>query len=301
MASTFADAVSKLRAAAEPTRVRILALLARAELTVGEICEVLGQSQPRVSRHLKLLTDAGLIDRLRERHWVYYRVPPMGAGRQATHQFMAMVDTADSVLQLDRHRMERVLTERARRAAAASEADPQLSAQIEATLLQELGSEPIGALLDVGTGSGQMLKLLGARAVRAVGVDVSSDALRLARTNIYEAGLNHCELQHGDMYELPFGAPLFDVATVGRVLSRAERPVPGLTEIARVLKPAGRLILIDDFDSLSQAIGGNPLVGLSNWFTAAGLEFVRVNSVDTDNGHWLIALGRRAASQRVAA
>lgn len=290
-----------LRAAAEPTRVRILALLALAELTVGEICEVLGQSQPRVSRHLKLLADAGLIDRLRERHWVYYRVPPSGSGRQATHRFMAMVDATDSVLQLDRYRMERVLTERARRAAAASEADPQLSAQIEATVLQELGSQPIGALLDVGTGSGQMLKLLGARAKRAVGIDVSSDALRLARTNIYAAGLSHCELQHGDMYELPFSAPLFDVATVGRVLSHAEQPVPALTEIARVLKPAGRLILIDDFDALSQTMGGNPLAALRGWFAAAGLEFVRVSPVDTDSGHWLIALGRRVANARAAA
>jgi DNA-binding transcriptional ArsR family regulator/precorrin-6B methylase 2 len=290
-----------LRAAAEPTRVRMLALLARAELTVGEICEVLGQSQPRVSRHLKLLTDAGLVDRLRERHWVYYRVPPSGEGRQATHQFMAMIDPADAALQLDRYRMERVLTERARRAAAASEADPRLSEQIEATVLQELGNEPIGALLDVGTGSGQMLKLLGARAKRAVGVDVSSDALRLARTNIYEAGLSHCELQHGDMYELPYSGSVFDVATVGRVLSRAERPVPALTEIARVLKPAGRLILIDDFDALTQAIGSNPLAALRSWFAAAGLEFVRVNPVDTDNGHWLIALGRRAENARAAA
>jgi ArsR family transcriptional regulator len=248
-----------------------------------------------------LLADAGLIDRLRERHWVYYRVPPSGSGRQATQQFMAMVEATDSVLQLDQYRMERVLTERVRRASAASEADPQLSAQIEATVLQEIGSESIGALLDVGTGSGQMLKLLGSRAKRAVGIDVSSDALRLARTNIYAAGLNHCELQHGDMYELPFGASLFDVATVGRVMSRAERPLVALTEIARVLKPAGRLILIDDFDALLQATGGNPLATLRSWFMTAGLDFVRVNPVDTDNGHWLIALGRRAENARAAA
>jgi ArsR family transcriptional regulator len=146
-----------------------------------------------------------------------------------------------------------------------------------------------------------MLKLLGSRAKRAVGIDVSSDALRLARTNIYAAGLNHCELQHGDMYELPFSASLFDVATVGRVMSRAERPLVALTEIARVLKPAGRLILIDDFDALSQATGGNPLATLRSWFMTAGLDFVRVNPVDTDNGHWLIALGRRAESARAAA
>src|SRR5690606_36244700 len=184
---------AQLRAAAEPTRLRILALLSRAELTVGEICDVLSQSQPRVSRHLKLLADAGLIDRLREQYWVYYRVPATGPGQVAVEQLLSFVDDQDEVLVRDRQRMERVLGDRVRRAAAARATDARLSEQIRKMLIDELGSEQIGALLDVGTGAGHLLELLAGRAARAVGVDISSDALRLARTNIYGAGLRHCE------------------------------------------------------------------------------------------------------------
>jgi ArsR family transcriptional regulator len=290
----FLDGLAQLRAAAEPTRLRILALLSRAELTVGEICDVLSQSQPRVSRHLKLLADAGLIDRLREQYWVYYRVPATGPGQAAVEQLLGFVDPNDEVFVRDRRRMERVLAERVRRAAAATSAtDPRLSEHIQSVLVSELGEGKIGALLDVGTGAGHMLELLAGRATRAVGVDISSDALRLARTNIYGAGLRHCELRRGDMYDLPFEAPTFDVATVGRVLSAAENPGAALGEIARALKDGGRVLLIDDFDALEQACNGNPITALRAWFVAAGLEFVRVHPIDTEHGHLLIAVGRR--------
>lgn len=297
----FIDGLAQLRAAAEPTRLRVLALLLRAELTVGEICDVLSQSQPRVSRHLKLLTDAGLIDRLREQYWVYYRVPPEAEGQQTVEQLLGFIDPNDEVFVRDRQRMERVLGERVRRAAAASAADPRLSEHIEAAVVKELGSSSIGALLDVGTGAGHMLELLASRATRAVGVDISSDALRLARANIYGAGLRHCELRRGDMYDLPFETPSFDVATVGRVLSAADEPVAALTEIARTLKHDGRLLLIDDFDALEKACGGNPIATLRQWFTTAGLDFVRVHPIDTEHGHLLIAVGRRRTAAVTAA
>jgi ArsR family transcriptional regulator len=295
------DGLAQLRAAAEPTRLRILALLSRAELTVGEICDVLSQSQPRVSRHLKLLADAGLIDRLREQYWVYYRVPATGPGQAAVEQLLSFVDARDEVLVRDRQRMERVLGERARRAAAATSAtDPRLSEHIQSVLVTELGEGQIGSLLDVGTGAGHMLEMLAGRATRAVGVDISSDALRLARTNIYGAGLRHCELRRGDMYDLPFESPTFDVATVGRVLSAAENPIVALSEIARTLKDGGRVLLIDDFDALEQACNGNPITTLRSWFTAAGLDFVRVHPIDTEHGHLLIAVGRRRLSASLA-
>src|SRR5688572_11117910 len=117
MASTFLPVVSALRAAGEPTRLRLLVLLAKAEMTVGELCEVIGQSQPRVSRHLKLLTDAGLLDRLREQSWVYYRAPASGSARATVQQVLALLDEEDDVLRRDRKRMEQVISERARRAA----------------------------------------------------------------------------------------------------------------------------------------------------------------------------------------
>lgn len=301
---SFLAAVSALRAAAEPTRLRLLALLARAELTVGEICEVIGQSQPRVSRHLKLLCDAGLLDRFREQLWVYYRAPASGEARDIVWQLLALVDEGDDVLSRDRRRMEEVIAERGRRAAdhlAEEESLEKASDVVDATVLEELASEPIGALLDVGTGSGHMLKLLGAKATRAVGIDISSDALRVARTKVHGAGLSHCELQRGDMYDLPFPAPLFDTVVAERVLAGAERPLVALAEIARTLKHGGRAVIVEDFDSLSSASSTNPISTLRDWFAKAGLEVSRVRPVDTEAGHLLVAIGRRLARSTAAA
>lgn len=300
---SFLSAVSALRAAAEPTRLRLLALLARAELTVGELCDVIGQSQPRVSRHLKLLCDAGLLDRVREQLWVYYRVPASGAARETVAQLLALVDENDDVLRRDRRRMEEVIAERGRRAAdeLSDERAAETSEVIDATVLDELAAEPIGALLDVGTGSGHILKLLGAKASRAVGIDISSDALKVARTKVHSAGLSHCELQRGDMYDLPFAAPLFDTAVAERVLAGAERPVLALAEICRTLKHGGRAIVIEDFDALTAASTANPIATLREWFAKAGLEISRVRPVDTEAGHLLLAIGRRVAHKTVAA
>jgi len=325
--SSFGDAVASLRAAAEPTRLRMLALLQHAELTVGEICEILAQSQPRVSRHLRLLSEAGLVDRMREQAWVYYRVPAQGSGREAVQRFLALIGTGDALIAQDHARMQRVLAERTRRAAAAKAADPMLSEHIHAVLMEELGGtsidgmratlatlggslggslggmrgKSIEALLDVGTGSGHMLKLLAPHAVRAVGIDISSDALRMARTNIHGAGLSHCELQRGDMYDLPFAAEQFDVVTVGRLLACAEVPPKAVQEIGRVLKRGGRLLVLDDFDALEAAGRANPISTLRAWFGAAGLQFERAHPVDTEQGHLLIALGRRTLAASVAA
>jgi DNA-binding transcriptional ArsR family regulator/precorrin-6B methylase 2 len=303
MPTSFLPAVSGLRAAAEPTRLRLLALLARAELTVGEICEVIGQSQPRVSRHLKLLCDAGLLDRFREQHWVYYRAPASGSERGTVRQLLALVNEDDDLLRRDRKRMEVVIRERARRAAdelpAASRGAA--SAAVDSIILSALADQPIGVLLDVGTGSGHLLELLAANATRAVGIDISSNALRLARTNVHGAGLSHCELQRGDMYDLPFAGPLFDTVTVDRVLATAQRPAAALSEIARTLKDGGRAVVIEDFDTLSSAGAANPIATLREWFARAGLQCQRVHPVDTEDSHLLVALARRPAETTAAA
>ena len=302
---SFLPAVSALRAAAEPTRLRLLALLARAELTVGELCEVIGQSQPRVSRHLKLLCDAGLLDRFREQLWVYYRAPASGEARDTVWQLLALIDEDDDVLSRDRRRMEEVIAARGRQAAdrwADEEGHEQESSEaVDAALLEELSNEPIGALLDVGTGSGHLLKLLAAKASRAVGVDISSEALRVARTRVHGAGLSHCELQRGDMYDLQFPAPLFDTVVVERVLAEAERPLSALAEVSRTLKHGGRLVIIEDFDALASASPANPIATLREWFGKSGLEFSRVRPVDTEAGHLLLAIGRRVARSTAAA
>lgn len=300
MPFSFQSSVEVLKAAAEPTRLRLLALLARAELTVGEIGAIVHQSQPRVSRHLKLLCDAGLLDRLREQHWVYYRVPAAGEGQAAVQQLLALVDYGDEQLVRDRRQMENILAERARLAQENRELEA-ASSHVDDVLLSELGTDPLGAVLDIGTGSGHLLKLLASRATRLVGIDMSSDALRLARTNVYDAGISHCELQRGDMYDLPFGAPVFDTIVADRVLAGAARPLAVLSEIARVLRHGGRLVLIDDFDAIAPGADGNSIATVRGWFLNAGLQCMRIRPVDTELGHLMIAVARNERVTSVAA
>src|SRR5579862_3744760 len=177
------EVVAALKSAAEPTRLRLLFLLSQAEYTVGELCAVLGQSQPRISRHLRLLTEAGFLDRFREQQCVYYRAPVAGRQLEWLRSVLAMADPEASVLRLDRERAVRVVGDRARiaagqlgQAAGASAAREDLTG----VLLELLGPASVGELLDIGTGSGLMMEILGARARHAVGVDISVPALRLA-------------------------------------------------------------------------------------------------------------------------
>jgi ArsR family transcriptional regulator len=309
----FDETVRSLRAAAEPTRLRILAVCADGELTVGEIGQVLAQSQPRVSRHLKLLCDAGLLVRFREGHWVYYRVPPQGAGADQAQQLLAWIDPDDAVLHLDRERATQVREERAQLAAEELSAiapveDPEAAAaadeELHAILLRELGEGEIGALLDVGTGTGRILHWLAPRAREAVGVDTSSEALRVARTSVHGAGLSHCVLQQGDMHELPFEDGSFDLITFDRVLAGARNPVLALREAARLLRPHGRLIVIEDYDRLDAAApapAGHALRSLREWLTDAGLACERLRPVDTPGRHLLITLGRHRLDVPAAA
>jgi ArsR family transcriptional regulator len=283
--------------------LRLLALLARAELTVGELCEIVGQSQPRVSRHLKVLSGAGLLDRFREEHWVYYRVPAYGEAQEVVGQLLALTTPTDDVLVRDRRRMEQVIAERARRAAdqMPSVAAGGPSEWIETLLARELSDKPVGVLLDVGTGSGHLLEALAPRASRAVGIDISTDALRLARTNVHGAGLSHCELQQGSMYDLPFAASTFDTVTIDRMLAGSERPLVALTEISRTLKRGGRLVVIEDFDALHDAAGANPITTLHQWLLRTGFQCTRIHPIDTDSAHLLVAVVQRASQSSAAA
>jgi ArsR family transcriptional regulator len=303
MLESFLSAVSSLRAAGEPTRLRLLMLLARAELTVGELCSIVAQSQPRVSRHLKLLSSAGLVDRLREQHWVYYRVPANGSAREHVQQLLALVPSDDAVFSRDRKRLEQVIAERAQAATQQLSAESLKIApdEVDSILMRELASEPVGALLDIGTGSGHLLELLGRSAKRAVGVDISREALRLARTNVHSAGLSHCELQQGSMYDLPFANAAFDTVTVDRALAKSDRPIAALTEIARSLRDEGRLVVIEDFDQLSESVTVNPIAGLRAWLNKTGFECSRIQPADTSSGHLLIAFARKLAQSTAAA
>ena len=246
-----------LRAAAEPTRLRLIALCAEAELTVRELTQILGQSQPRVSRHLKVLCDAGLLDRAAEGTSAYFRVARNGEGGELAHLLTALLAGKRHAGEgpLDFERLEAVKQARAAAAAAffranAAQWDEIRSlhvdeAEVERALTERLGAEPIGDLLDIGTGTGRILEILGSRAVNGTGVDQSREMLAMARARLERAGLRNCAVRQGDMYQLPWPGRTFDTVVIHQVLHYAEHPAAAVAEAARVLRPGGRLAVVD--------------------------------------------------------
>jgi DNA-binding transcriptional ArsR family regulator/protein-L-isoaspartate O-methyltransferase len=247
------SALDFLKAAADPTRLRLLALLAGGEATVGELVEVLGQSQPRVSRHLRLLTAARLMSHFRDGHWVYYRLAPE-AVESFTRPILDLARAGDAQLADD---LARLATLRRRRegAALAMRDGPRplvaaasgrpAEAVLRAGLEETLGAGPLGDVLDIGTGSGTVLRLLGARARSAVGIDAARGMRVLARARVQQAGLAHCTIRAGDMHALAWPDHSFDVVVLDEVLGLSPRPADALREALRVLRPAGRLIVLD--------------------------------------------------------
>ncbi len=258
------DAVlGALRAAAEPSRLRLLSILSRSELTVSEITQVMAQSQPRVSRHLKLLTEAGLIDRFREGSWVFYR---LADGRRADDPerrlladlaatLVTYVPPDDAGLSADLRRLENVRAQRAEKAAAYFKNNAgdwsriralHLPEQdVEQAMLELLGPGDFDQLVDIGTGTGRVLELLGNRIARGVGIDLSFEMLTLARAGLDEAGLVHCQVRQGDLFALPFEAESTDLVTVHQVLHFLDDPANAVREAARIIAPGGRLLIVD--------------------------------------------------------
>jgi ArsR family transcriptional regulator len=244
-----------LRAAAEPTRLRLLALCARGELTVSEFTQILGQSQPRVSRHLKLLCEAGLLERFREGTHAFYLIAKEGPCAPLAERIVALMRPDDPEVALDLERLAVIKQARAEQAARYfRENAPRWDrirslyideSQVEHALLEALPRGPVEELIDVGTGTGRILELLGPRIKRGVGVDLSREMLTVARANLEKAGLRNVAVRHGDMYQLPWPAGSFDLATIHQVLHFAADPEGAIAEVARVLRPGGRLVIVD--------------------------------------------------------
>jgi len=292
MAESFDTLLSRLRAIAEPSRLRLLAILARGEFSVSELTGILGQSQPRVSRHLKLLDDCGLLERFREQHWMYYRVAGDTEGGRLARLMLEELDADDPALAGDLERMRRVLEVRdAPGVAGDGEGAATGPDDLVPLIAAELGAQGQDALLYFGVAPDEVLVGLGGRARRAVGMNPSRLVVQRARARLHSAGLNHCQLQRGELSALPQPSGGFDVTVVDRVLAGSARPVDALREAARVLRPTGHLLVIEDFEALERrAPDSNPLALLRGWLAEAGLTCDRLRPFDVSGAHLLLAV-----------
>lgn len=282
-----------LRAAADPSRLRLLAMLTSGEFTVSELTEILGQSQPRVSRHLKLLTDEGLLERFREQHWVYHRVPADGEGAEFARVLLGLLDRDDPVLALDRMRATAILA--ARTASSNPETiarghTPESAQDLAQLAVAELGDRGFDSILYVGRAPAEMLLALGPRARRVLGVCDSRPEVQRARGSLHGRGLSHCVAQYGDARSLAGVSASFDAVVMDRLMAAPASAELLLTEAARVLRPGGQLLLIEDYDALTERDArGNPLGLLRDWIAKGGLLCTRIRPVDVGTGHLLLA------------
>lgn len=251
----FETVLGTLKAAGEPTRLRLLAILAEGELNVTDLTEILGQSQPRISRHLKLLVEAGLVERIREGAWAFFRLAENTTKSEIFAQILAGLDRSDRILARDRSRLVEVRRTRAAVAADYFRAHAgdwdrirALHAPdeaVEAALRDVVGSQPIQAFLDIGTGTGRMLELFAPLAVRAVGIDASAEMLVIARANLERNRIRNAVVRQGDLFALSVEPGAYDLIIVHQVLHYLDDGARALREIARALRPGGRLVIVD--------------------------------------------------------
>jgi len=291
-----------LKAAGEETRLRVLALLAEAELTVSDLTDILRQSQPRISRHLKLLVEAGLIERFREGTWAFFRLAEHGAGADVARALIERLEPGDQTVRRDHERLASVRHARAAAAQAyfrahAAEWDRIRKLHVADEAVEEairaaLSEKPFRSLLDLGTGTGRMLEMFGPDIERGLGLDLSLDMLLLARDRLERAGLRNCSVRQGDIYDLPLANGSFDVVILHQVLHFLDDGARAIREAARVLRPGGRLLVVDfaphEQEFLREQFAHRRLgfapETVTQWITASGLEPVMHKSLAPEPG-----------------
>lgn len=294
--------LTALRAAAEPTRLRIVAVLAENELTVSELTQVLAQSQPRVSRHLKVMCEAGLLERFREGARVFYRLAETGGSAEVAHSLLPLIPVDDAALADDMGRLEEV--RRTREQAAAryfQEMAPRWNrirslylpeSAVEDAMLETVGDKAIGDFLDLGTGTGRILEVFASRVERGVGFDLSHAMLDVARARLHRANIRNCSVRHGNLYELPLANEAADVVAIHQVLHYLEYPRAAIAEAARVLRPGGRILIVDFAPHELEALRtehahrrlGLPDEAVTGWCRDAGLDIEPVVQLAGDPG-----------------
>lgn len=287
-----------LRASAEATRLRILGLCAHAELTVSDLVEILGQSQPRISRHLKLLVEAGVLVRNQEGPWAWYRLPEEGMGAELARLIVDLLPLEDRQHAQDLKRLQAIsegwtsrVADFFRQHAGDWEQIRSLHADqtaVDLALLSALRDGPIESLLDIGTGSAHVLSLVGKRAQSAIGIDRSREMLNVARSNLFKAGLKNCQVRQADMLALPFEDESFTAITMNMVLHFAERPDAAISEASRVLAKNGRIVIVDfvshELEQLREEQAHRWLgfddAQMQSWFHASGLHPLQPHHLD---------------------
>ena len=247
-----------MRALADPTRLRIVLLIRQLELSVGEVVQILGQSQPRVSRHIRILDEAGIAERRKEGSWVFLRPGPILTQGKLDALFAGAHSNEARVVQRDLAKLEQVRNSRAEMAADyfaahAGEWDSLRSlhvaeSEVESAIAGILHTAPLGAVLDVGTGTGRMIELFCADAERFVALDNNTEMLRLARAKLaaMDAGSStKVDIMLGDFNALPLADGSFDTILFHQVLHYAQHPERVISEATRVLAPGGRLMIVD--------------------------------------------------------
>lgn len=304
--NTMDELLAGLKAAAESTRLRLLLLCSQGELTVSELTAIVRQSQPRVSRHLKLLCDAGLLDRFREGTWVFYRTSRDSTMAPLVAYLLALIPENDPSARADLERLAAVRRERFDLAAAyfrenAAEWDEIRSlhvpeTKVEQAMLDLLGPAEPEDLLDIGTGTGRVLEIFAPRISRGLGIDISREMLGVARAQLSRRAVANCEVRLGDMYDLPVSPGSFDAVTIHQVLHFADDPAAVIEAAARALRPGGHLVVVDfaphDREELRDQHAHRRLgfrdSEMASWFRAAGL--VPGDSVHLDGGELTVVL-----------
>jgi ubiquinone/menaquinone biosynthesis C-methylase UbiE len=297
--------VNVLRAAGEGTRLRLLALLCDGEHSVKDLTEILGQSQPRVSRHLKLLADAGLVSRNAEGAWAYYGLAEGGAGGDLARWLISRIDENDPDRARDQTRLEAVRTTQQAQAAAyfakVAESWDQLrqlhvpEEAVEAAILEAVSGRVVDLMLDLGTGTGRMLELLSAHYRRGIGIDSSREMIAVARAKLAKASIGHAQVRLGDIADVETSVGQTDLIVIHQVLHYFDDPGRTLLQARRALKPGGEILIVDfaphELEFL-RSHHAHRRLGLSDqqmagWARAAGLRVAALKTFPPSNGEGL--------------
>jgi ArsR family transcriptional regulator len=284
----------QFKALADPIRIRLLALCGLAECSVSELTDVTGQSQPRISQHLKQLCSAQLLERFRDGHFVFYRVSTVGSDTAVRRRILSLLPENEPQFAKDIDRLRAMRADDGYVTVPVSDADRALHRALVALTV----ARPLGDLLDIGCGQGRVLKLLASRAQRAVGVDIDSDARRFARAALLLAGTPNTTLRQGDMVALPFEDGEFDTIILDDVLVDASDPAAAIEEAMRLLSPRGRIVLLasvadNNIDTLRKQLGC--------WAAAANLRLAQPRSIPNNSPAWLLAVATPANRVSAAA